>query len=175
MTPTVEIHGGTGRLGQALAARFRQRGDSVFTLGRNCALTMEPINYLVLAQRYRGSEPLGEFGASVERSIRAMHEITWAEDSDCAAVIVSSDCTERVGATKNLGYMLGKAAALHLVPWYARNGSVRINAVSPAAFTGEGVVVDIEDVVEVIAFLCSPASRGINGENITIDRGRRWK
>ncbi|HEU4344807.1 MAG TPA: hypothetical protein VFU31_24930 [Candidatus Binatia bacterium] len=172
--PRTLIQGGTSRLGQVLAYAFKARGDETVVRGRMGPELSQPFNYAVFCQRYRGEQFGGEFDASVDLTRRLLDGMRWGK-GDCSAVIVSSDCVDRISATKNLDYLLGKAAARYLVPWFARHGRVRINAVSPASFTGDSVVVDMQEVVEVITFLCSPASRGINGENIIVDRGKRWK
>ena len=169
------IIGGTGRLGRAVTQCLHQRGDEVFSYGRDFSSLPDRINYVIFCQRYRGDETdiCGEFDASVVLTAKVLHKLRFSDSGDCAAVIVSSVYAISPGPGPNIGYQLGKAAALALMRYEAATLGVRCNAVSPWAFTGKHPALTMEEVVNVIEFLASPKSSGINQQNIVIDKGKR--
>lgn len=168
--PRSAIFGGTGRLGTALAGRLKARGDESFPVGRESQIP-KSVNYAVFCQRYRGDYSVeGEFEASVAYTNRMIQTLNWAE-GDKAIVIVASLFGSMVGKDQGVGYHVGKAAAIQLAKFHAAKGSIRVNVVSPYAFTGPNPKVEMGEVVDVIEFLCSPRSKGVNGQNIIVDRG----
>jgi NAD(P)-dependent dehydrogenase (short-subunit alcohol dehydrogenase family) len=166
------IIGGTGRLGSAVAERLQARGDRVFTLGRHFNALPESINYAIFCQRYRGPDSLrGEFDASAVLTAGVLKELGFADIGDCAVVIVSSVHAVKPGQGSTLGYQMGKAAALAACRYFAGALGVRVNAVSPTGFTGEKPTLAMGEVLDVVEFLASAKSAGINGHNIVIDKG----
>jgi NAD(P)-dependent dehydrogenase (short-subunit alcohol dehydrogenase family) len=166
------IVGGTGRLGTAVGERLRARGDEVFRVGREFTVLPEALNYVVFCQRYRGPQSLsGEFVVSVALTARVLDEIGFAEVGDCAVVIVSSVYGVEPGEA-DVFYQVAKAAEIHLAKIHAKRLAARVNCVSPWGFTGDKPPLEMREVVDVIEFLCSPKSSGLNGQNIVVDKGR---
>lgn len=172
------IIGGTGRLGQAVGARLRERGDEVFSVGRSFDSLPDRLNYVAFCQRYRGMPDVrGEFEASALLTHEVLDRLGFA-DEDCSVVIVSSVHGTAPGAGQEIGYHLGKAAAIMLAQYHAVSFGlgVRVNAVSPFSFTGKDPLLRMDEVVNVIEFLASPQSSGISGQNIVVDKGSRaWR
>lgn len=171
------ILGGTGRLGKAVGDRLKSRGDEVYLLGRKFESIPEGINYAIFCQRYRGAESFdGEFTASCWLTHGVLQKLGFSDIGDCAVVIVSSVFGVSPGK-ESLSYNVGKAASLSLMQYQAATSGIRTNAVSPWAFTKEDPPVKMSDVVDVIEFLASPRSGGINGQNIVVDRGlgAKWR
>lgn len=163
--PISLVIGKSGRLGRVVATRFNQMGYAPDN-------GMHQVNYLVFAHRYRGAPSYrDEMDAHIRYVADIIDGIRW-RDGDRAIVIVSSVCATDPVADQPLSYNVSKAAQLQLARYYAKTlRGVRCNTVSPAAFTGANPVVSIEQVADVIAFLCSPASSGINGQDIRVTGG----
>lgn len=94
---------------------------------------------------------------------------TWAQ-GDKAIVLVSSVSATTPAMTQSLAYNLSKSALNQLARHYARSQPIRINTVSPDTFSGDNPAVYPSEVADVIAFLCSPQSSGINGQDIRVSR-----
>jgi NAD(P)-dependent dehydrogenase (short-subunit alcohol dehydrogenase family) len=176
----VLIIGGTGRLGSAVGDRLHKRGDQVYLLGRKFDVLPEGINYAIFCQRYRGEESIrGEFEASAVLTNAVLKQLGFADEGDCGVVMVSSvyGVSPGPGVLGNedarIGYHLGKAAEIMLAQYKAATLGVRVNCVSPWGFTGTDPVLKMEEVVNVIEFLCSDKATGINGQNIVLDKNKR--
>jgi NAD(P)-dependent dehydrogenase (short-subunit alcohol dehydrogenase family) len=168
------IIGGTGRLGLAIGERLTKRGDEVFSFGRAFTSLPEAVNYAIFCQRHRGPDSLrAEFDAAAVLTAGVLKELGFADTEDCAVVIVSSVHAVTPGPDSNLGYQLGKAAALAACRYFSSTLGVRVNAVSPWGFSGENAPLSIGEVVDVVEFLASEKSRSINGQNIVADKGKR--
>lgn len=157
------IIGKGGRLGSVVYKTFCDRGDRVVD---------EPmkINYLVFAHRYRGSPDFDkEMSVNVTRTIGIIEQAVFVPAGDHAVVVVSSVDAHMPNIRQSLAYNLSKAALNQLVRYFARlSVPFRINSVSPNTFTGDKPIVSGQEVANVIAFLCSPQSSGVNGQNIIV-------
>jgi NAD(P)-dependent dehydrogenase (short-subunit alcohol dehydrogenase family) len=158
------------------------------------------INYVVFCQRYRGSEDpwKGEIEITLTLTKEVIESALphFATDGDRAIVVVSSVFGDFVGEGQAVSYHVGKAGLNHMMRYYAVNlGSkgIRVNGVTPFTFLKEesrefylknqalhdlykkitplGRMGTTQDSAQLIAFLCSPASGFITGQNIFIDGG----
>lgn len=155
------ITGQTGRLGSVIVRSLWDRGDNITS-------SPDDVNYMVFAHRYRGPVSFDdEMMVNVRDVVNAIDHAKWA-DGDRAIVIVSSASSVEPALHQTLAYNCSKAALDMLPKYYAGKLSARINTVNPNTFTGEGAVITPQQVANVIAFLCSPQSSGLNGINIRI-------
>lgn len=159
-----------------------------------------PLNYLVFCQRYRGSEDpwQGEIGVSLTltKSVMEAAQAHFAPEGDKSVVMVSSVFGDFVGEGQAVSYHVGKAGMNQMMRYYAVNlgrKGIRVNAVTPFTFLKEeskefylkneplhdlykkiiplGRMATSADSAQAIAFLCSPQSSFINGQNIYVDGG----
>jgi len=159
-----------------------------------------PLNYVVFCQRYRGSEDSwkGEIDVSLTltRAVMEAAQSRFDADGDKAVVMVSSVFGDFVGEGQALSYHVGKAGMNQMMRYYAVNfgrKGIRVNGVTPFTFLKEESkdfylknepLQDLyrkitplermgtaEDSAQLIAFLCSPQSAFINGQNIYVDGG----
>jgi NAD(P)-dependent dehydrogenase (short-subunit alcohol dehydrogenase family) len=159
-----------------------------------------PLNYLVFCQRYRGSEDpwKGEIDVylTLTKSVVEAAEAHFEPEGDKSIVMVSSVFGDFVGEGQALSYHVGKAGMNQMMRYYAVNlgrKGIRVNGVTPFTFLKEeskefylkneqlhglyksiiplGRMSTSEDSARLIAFLCSPASGFINGQNIYVDGG----
>jgi len=159
-----------------------------------------PINYLVFCQRYRGSEDpwKGEIDVSLTLTKAVMEAAQERFDpaGDKAVVMVSSVFGDFVGEGQAVSYHVGKAGMNQMMRYYAVNlgrKGIRVNAVTPITFLKEeskefylkneplhnlykkiiplGRMATSADSTQAIAFLCSPQSSFINGQNLYVDGG----
>ncbi|MGH8510093.1 MAG: SDR family NAD(P)-dependent oxidoreductase [Gammaproteobacteria bacterium] len=158
------------------------------------------LNYLVFCQRYRGSEDpwKGEIEVSLSLTkalIEAAQE-RFDPAGDKSVVMVSSVFGDFVGEGQAVSYHVGKAGMNQMMRYYAVNlghKGIRVNAVTPFTFlkdesrdfylknealhdlykkiTPLGRMGTSADSAQLIAFLCSPQSGFINGQNIYVDGG----
>ena len=157
-------------------------------------------NYLVFCQRYRGNEDpwTGEIEVSLSltRAVIELMQDRFEAAGDKAIVMVSSVFGDFVGEGQGVSYHVGKAGINQLMRYYAVNlgrKGIRVNAVTPFTFLKEesrdfylkneplhdlyakitplGRMGTSADSAQVIAFLCSPQSGFINGQNIYVDGG----
>ena len=155
------VTGRSGRLGSVIVQSLADRGDVI-------ADTRVRINYLVFAHRYRGAPDFArEMDANLGLVVHDIETTTWGE-GDRGIVIISSISAEEPEIGESLAYNLSKAALNQLARCYAKTGHTRINTVSPAAFTGPRAVVSMQEVANVVSFLCSPLSSGVNGQDIRV-------
>jgi NAD(P)-dependent dehydrogenase (short-subunit alcohol dehydrogenase family) len=155
------VTGAGGRLGSVIVETLKQRGDDI---------VKHPfgVNYLVFSHRYRGEPDYRkEIEANLNDVIKHIEGATWLV-GDRAIVIVSSIDAERPNINQSLSYNLSKAGLNQLARYYAKSQPIRINTVSPDTFTGDNPKVSTQQVANVIAFLCSPESSGINGQDIKV-------
>lgn len=159
-----------------------------------------PLNYLVFCQRYRGSEDpwKGEIDVSLTLTKVVMEAAQERFDpaGDKAVVMVSSVFGDFVGEGQAVSYHVGKAGMNQMMRYYAVNlgrKGIRVNAVTPFTFLKDeskdfylkneplhelyrkiiplGRMATSVDSAQAIAFLCSPQSTFINGQNIYVDGG----
>ncbi len=155
------ISGQSGRLGSVVVKTLWERGMNITT-------SPEHVNYMVFAHRYRGPESFeDEFMVNVRDVVNAIDHAQWA-DGDRAIVIVSSISSQEPAMNQSLAYNVSKAALDILPKYYCKSQPVRINTVNSATFTGPSAVITPQQVADVISFLCSPQSSGINGQNIRV-------
>ena len=153
-----------------------RRGDEITT-------EMEWLNYVVFCHRARGSKMfLEEFEANVCPVLETLQGAAsnfappFVNGDGCglpyladrAVVIVSSICAEDPTIGESFGYNVSKAALNQIGRLFSKRGGIRVNTVSPAGFTAPGAKINAHDVARVIAFLCSPQSSGINGQDIKV-------
>jgi NAD(P)-dependent dehydrogenase (short-subunit alcohol dehydrogenase family) len=161
------VLGGTGRLGKEVARMLIERGDTVFTRGRDLETVPEYINYAIFCQRYRGEDPSGEFKTSVLLTEAICRELGFADSGDCAICIVSSIAGFKADTIHTVSYQCAKAAAVHLGKHLALKLPARVNVVCPGAFTGQTPVHTIPEVAKAVVDLCSPSCTK-TGEVITL-------
>lgn len=170
---TVEswVIGGTGRLGACVVDTLLARGDDVsYARPSLTAMSRAPINYLVFAHRYRGAIlPDGEMNVNALMPVSEIEKVVWATGDRAIVVVSSIDATE-ANLNQPISYSMSKAALNAAVRYLAKSQTVRINSVSPATFTGPNPQVSIQEVANVIAFLCSPQASGINGQDLLVTR-----
>lgn len=159
-----------------------------------------PLNYLVFCQRYRGSEDpwQGEIDVSLTltKAVMEAAQAHFDPEGDKSVVMVSSVFGDFVGEGQALSYHVGKAGMNQMMRYYAVNlgrKGIRVNAVTPFTFLKEeskefylknealhdlyrkiiplGRMATSVDSAQAIAFLCSPQSTFINGQNIYVDGG----
>lgn len=157
-------------------------------------------NYLVFCQRYRGQDNPweGEIAVSLTATRRIIEALapSFVPESDNGIVMVSSVFGEFVGQGQPVSYHMAKAAMNQMARFYAvelGQSGIRSNAVTTFTFLKEesknfylgneallnlyqnitpaGRMGSTEDVANVISFLCTPASRFVNGQNIYVDGG----
>lgn len=158
------------------------------------------LNYLVFCQRYRGSEDSwkGEIDVSLTLTKMVMEAAQEHFDpkGDKSVVMVSSVFGDFVGEGQALSYHVGKAGMNHMMRYYAVNlgrKGIRVNAVTSFTFLKDeskefylkneplhelyrriiplGRMAASVDSAQAVAFLCSPQSSFINGQNIYVDGG----
>lgn len=162
--------GGTGRLGEVVCRKLRERGDTVFAVGKESDILPEGVNYIVFCQRYRGEPSWSkEYFANAVMVDSVLARGPFG-DGDCAAVAVSSVLALRVG-DQGPSYHASKAALEAVARCHAARGPVRVNMVAAGPFTGASPVVTVDEVANAVVWLASAASRGINGARIVVDNG----
>lgn len=157
-------------------------------------------SYIIFCQRYRGQDDswTGEINVSLTATKNAIEGAVdlFAPDGDKSIVLVSSVFGDYVGEGQAVSYHVGKAGMNHMMRFYAVNlgrKGIRVNAITPFTFLKEeskdfymnnkpvmelyekitplGRMGTTEDSARAIAFLCSPQSGFINGQNIFVDGG----
>lgn len=159
-----------------------------------------PFNYMVFCQRYRGSEDpwKGEIDVSMTLT-KVMMEAAqerFDPNGDKSVVMVSSVFGDFVGEGQAMSYHVCKAGMNQMMRYYAVNlgrKGIRVNAVTPFTFLKDeskefylkneplhelyrrvvplGRMATSVDSAQAVAFLCSPQSSFINGQNIYVDGG----
>lgn len=161
MCARTRITGATGRLGRQIAEAIAGRGDEIVN-DNDC------LNYLVFAHRYRGEDSFqAEMDVNLRRVIFDVSAASWGV-GDRAIVLISSIDADSPNPNQSLGYNISKAGLNQFARYYAKLDKVRINCVSPATFTGDNPDVSAVEVANVVLFLCSDKSTGINGQNIKV-------
>lgn len=158
------VVGRGGRLGRVVVETIESRGDVI--------VSPEPwIDNLIFAHRYRGPQQLyrDEMAAHLDYIVSIIDANPINKGG--SIVIVSSVIAISPTLTQSLAYNLSKAAQLQLARYYAeklRPMGIRVNSVSPDAFTGASPKVTAQQVADVIAWLCSQQSSGVNGQDIRV-------
>ena len=158
------------------------------------------VSNLVFFQRYRGDGDswAGEIETSLTATKNMIDRWTAErDDSDqSSVVVVSSLASDFIAEEQPLSYHVAKAGLNQIVRYYAvalGPQGVRVNAVSPGivlkdeardfyrqnqhlhdlyrSVTPLGRMGTPEEIANVIAFLCSPKSSLITGQNILLDGG----
>jgi NAD(P)-dependent dehydrogenase (short-subunit alcohol dehydrogenase family) len=159
-----------------------------------------PFNYIVFCQRYRGSgDPWkGEIDVSMTltKVVMEASQERFDPKGDKSVVMVSSVFGNFVGEGQAMSYHVGKAGMNQMMRYYAVNlgrKGIRVNAVTPFTFLKDeskefyltnkplhelyrrviplGRMATSVDSARAVAFLCSPQSSFINGQNIYVDGG----
>lgn len=157
-------------------------------------------NSIIFSQRFRGTDDSwkGEWEISLSATKhiidRCVNEFHQAQDN--SVVMIGSVINSFVAVNQPLSYHVAKSALLGLVRYYAvtlGSKGIRVNCVSPGAVIKERArqyynsnkwlhslyrkVIPLqrmgtpEDIAHLVAYLCSPHSLYITGQNIVIDGG----
>ncbi len=158
------------------------------------------LDSLIFFQRSRddGSAWKNEIDVSITATNEIIEHLAdkFNQGNDCSIVVVSSLASYFVAAEQSVSYHVAKAAMNQLVKYYAVKlgpKGIRVNGVSPCAIQKEeskeyynnnkeitglyenitplGRMGNAEDLVKVIAFLCSTDASFITGQNIVMDGG----
>lgn len=179
------IIGGTRGIGAYLAAAFGARGDEITATGRNSLFLFERVNYLIFAQRYRGSDVGAELDTSIALIHRVINATEWAQ-GDKGIVILSSPLGQQIGKRQGFGYHVAKAGMEQAGRYFAAQLPIRVNTVafnplklsephSLEPWYAENVPLGRmgvpADVANVVLFLCSPAAAYVSGQRISVDGG----
>jgi NAD(P)-dependent dehydrogenase (short-subunit alcohol dehydrogenase family) len=158
------------------------------------------INHLVFFQRFRGKDNdwEGEFETSLTatKNIIELLKDNFDESKEKSIVIISSVVGSFIAFEQPLSYHIGKAGLNQLIRYYAVQlgvKNIRVNGISPAVVIKEeskmfyltnnkfadilkkiiplGRLGTPEDIMGIVNFLCSDASRYVTGQNIIVDGG----
>lgn len=158
------------------------------------------LNNLIFLQRYRGTrdEWFGEINVSMTATKDIIEKLAnkFDDTNGKSIVIVSSLVTRFIVKEQPLSYHVAKACLNQMVLYYAvalGQKGIRVNCVSPSTVLKEeskkfylknkklydlykkitplGRMCTSEDIVNTIAFLCSPKASFITGQNIIVDGG----
>ncbi len=158
------------------------------------------ISHLIFSQRYRGVEDnwRGEWEVSLSATRylieRTLNEFDQTREK--SIVVIGSVANSFIALEQPLSYHVGKSALLAMVRYFAvilGPKGIRVNSVSPAAVLKKvaqpfykkhktlfhlyqqviplGRMGTPEDIADVVAYLCSPESLYITGQNIVVDGG----
>lgn len=162
--------------------------------------TQGKISHLIFSQRYRGNDDdwRGEWEVSLSATKYIIERC--ANDFDAtietSIVVIGSVANSFIALEQPLSYHVGKAALLAIVRYFAvvlGPKKIRVNCVSPAAVLKKeaqpfyekhkslynlyqqviplGRMGAPDDIADVVAFLCSPQSLYITGQNMVVDGG----
>lgn len=158
------------------------------------------LSHLVFCQRFRGKgDPWKDelrVSLSATKVVIEFLADKFAVTNEKSIVIISSVIGSFVGLEQPLGYHVAKAGLIQMVRYFAvvlGPKGIRVNSVSPATTLKEesrdfylknkklqnlfkkiiplGRMGTSEDVANLVAFLTSPKSAFITGQNIVIDGG----
>jgi NAD(P)-dependent dehydrogenase (short-subunit alcohol dehydrogenase family) len=169
----VRIIGRHGRLGNVLARSLQQRQDRITDS------TDSKLDYLIFAQRYRGAyDFIAEMDVNLRLTCETIERTQWTRNDatnlkghDNAICIVGSIAGTDPQMQESIAYNLSKAALEHAARFYAMafaGSRIRCNVVAPATFRGPDSRITEQQVVDVILWLCSPQSSGVNGQTIRV-------
>ena len=162
--------------------------------------TSGKINNLVFCHRYRGDgdDWSGEIETSLSATNYVITQLKkeFAPNADNAVVIITSLASQLVSDEQPVSYHVAKAGLVQLVRYYAvalGPRGIRVNSVAPSIFVKDeskeyfsqngplvalyeritplGRMGTAEEIADVVAFLCSPKSSYITGQNIIVDGG----
>ena len=162
--------------------------------------TNGPLTNLVFFQRYRGSGDAwaGELETSltVTRTIIDHTVESFEPAADCSIVVISSIASNFVATEQPLSYHVAKAGLGQLARFYAYSlgpKGIRVNSVSPGSVIKDeskefysknpqienlyksiiplGRMGTSMEIANVVAFLCSPKSSFLTGQDIVVDGG----
>ena len=158
------------------------------------------VNHLVFLQRYRGKNDgwVGDIETSLTatKNVIEWMEGKFADSIQNSIVIVSSIASQFIADEQPLSYHVAKAGLNQMVRYYAVTlgaQRIRVNSISPGTVIKDestnyyrentrlselykriiplGRMGTSDDVAGVVAFLCSPQSSFISGQNIVLDGG----
>ena len=158
------------------------------------------LNNLVFLQRYRGEEDSwkGELDVSLTATKNAIEALADSfDDAGHASIVMVSSIADHVVVDgQDVGYHVAKAGLDQMMRFYAVSLAprrIRVNCVSTGTLVKEesrdyymnnkelqelygkiiplGRMATSEDIVNAIAFLCSPQASYITGQNIVVDGG----
>ncbi len=158
------------------------------------------LSHLIYIQRYRGEgdDWVGEIETTLTAMRQVIEHLADEFDGskNNSIVLASSTAGHFVIDKQPLSYHVVKAGLNHMIHYYAvalGPKGIRVNGVSPCTILKEesrgfylrnervydlyekinplGRMGTAEEVAQVIAFLCSPRSSFITGQNITVDGG----
>ena len=159
-----------------------------------------PLTNLVFFQRYRGSgdawEGELEISLTVTKTIIDHTAENFYPSADCSIVVISSIASNFVATEQPLSYHVGKAGLGQLARFYAYSlgpKGIRVNSVSPGSVIKDeskdfysknpqienlyksiiplGRMGTSVEIANVVAFLCSPKSSFLTGQDIVVDGG----
>lgn len=215
MCVTVVV-GGTRGIGKVIAEQLSARGDDVYTMSRRelnldthisfdlssedfdslTQLLEVDIDYLVFAQRYRGSEWNQQFAVMVRGIEGTLKALQSRLKDNASVVILSSQASQSVFDDQPAHYHSSRASLEALARYYAVDygkRGIRCNCVLPATvvkpensmafannsglrsrieqITPLGRVGTAQDIANVVEFLCSDKSSFITGSSFLVDGG----
>lgn len=175
------IIGGTKGLGKKMSSMFSDRGDIVYSLGRNSELPDIIPNYLIFSQRYRGVDDDwdGEISTSLTKTKNVIQHYSYKMKTvkdNTSILIIGSVASTKICKSQPMSYHVAKSGLLQIVRYTASVLGIRCNMLSPNGFRNKPITTVGEinseiHISNIAKFLCSDESIMINGQEIVADGG----